>query len=58
MLTSKPDQWFLVKVRDKYADMKWDLIKTQPHSVLSHKSLDEIRSGPVRGSRRRGFSFP
>ncbi len=58
MLTSKPDQWLLVKVRDEYVDMKRDLIKTPPNSVLSHKSLDEIRSGLVRGSRRHGFSFP
>jgi DNA ligase D-like protein (predicted 3'-phosphoesterase) len=37
------NQWLLVKMKDKEADARRNPISTEPHSVLSGASLDEIR---------------
>ena len=41
--TSKsPEKWLLVKMKDEKANPKRDITKTDPNSVLSGKSVDEI----------------
>jgi len=37
------NQWLLVKMKDKEADARRNPVSTQPNSVLSGASLDEIR---------------
>ena len=38
----RPEKWLLIKLRDEQADAKRDITKTDPNSVLSGKSVDEI----------------
>jgi hypothetical protein len=37
------NQWLLVKMKDKEADARRNPVSTEPNSVLSGASLDEIR---------------
>jgi DNA ligase D-like protein (predicted 3'-phosphoesterase) len=40
---AKP-QWILIKRRDEEADARRDPVSTQPHSVLSGRTLDELQA--------------
>jgi len=42
--TGKGTRWLLVKMRDDKADARRNPVKTEPKSVLSGKSIEEIRS--------------
>jgi DNA ligase D-like protein (predicted 3'-phosphoesterase) len=37
-------QWLLIKMRDKYADARRNPVKTQPESVISGKTIEELAS--------------
>jgi len=39
----KDEQWLLVKMDDKYADARRNPVSTEPDSVISGDSLEEIR---------------
>jgi hypothetical protein len=38
----RPEKWLLIKLRDEKADSNRDITKTDPNSVLTGKSVDEI----------------
>jgi DNA ligase D-like protein (predicted 3'-phosphoesterase) len=38
----RPQKWLLIKLKDEKADTRRDITKTDPNSVLSGKSVDEI----------------
>jgi DNA ligase D-like protein (predicted 3'-phosphoesterase) len=38
----RPEKWLLIKLKDEKADVRRDITKTDPNSVLSGKSIDEI----------------
>jgi DNA ligase D-like protein (predicted 3'-phosphoesterase) len=38
----RPEKWLLIKLKDEEADPRRDITKTDPNSVLSGKSVDEI----------------
>jgi hypothetical protein len=40
--TGDSDQWLLIKKRDETADARRNLTSTQPESVLTGRTLDEI----------------
>lgn len=40
--TSANGDWLLVKVRDEYADPSWDPAESEPASVLSGRTIEEI----------------
>jgi DNA ligase D-like protein (predicted 3'-phosphoesterase) len=46
------NQWLLIKMKDEFADRSGKLIETDPNSVVSGASLDEIRKR-VEGSKAR-----
>lgn len=39
----KGDNWLLIKMNDKYADPTLDLVSTQPQSVISGKTIDDLK---------------
>jgi DNA ligase D-like protein (predicted 3'-phosphoesterase) len=41
-ISKSPERWLLVKLKDEKADPRRDITKTDPNSVLSGKSVDEI----------------
>jgi DNA ligase D-like protein (predicted 3'-phosphoesterase) len=41
-ISKRPERWLLVKLKDEKADARRDITKTDPNSVLSGKSVDEI----------------
>ena len=42
-IRTKPERWLLVKINDAEADIRRDLTKTEPRSVLSRKTVEEIK---------------
>jgi DNA ligase D-like protein (predicted 3'-phosphoesterase) len=40
----KGDQWLLIKMKDKEADARRNPVSTQPESVLSGRTLEQIRN--------------
>src|SRR5262245_10401107 len=38
----RPEKWLLIKLKDEMANVRRDITKTDPDSVLSGKSIDEI----------------
>jgi DNA ligase D-like protein (predicted 3'-phosphoesterase) len=42
-IRTKPERWLLVKVNDAEADIRRDITKTEPRSVLSRKKVEEIK---------------
>jgi DNA ligase D-like protein (predicted 3'-phosphoesterase) len=51
--TGKKPRWILVKMKDEHADARRDPVRTQPRSVTSGKTVEELASG---APRRRGRS--
>jgi bifunctional non-homologous end joining protein LigD len=46
MNSSRRDHWLLIKSRDEYADLKWDIESLRfDQSVLTGRSLKEIKDG-------------
>lgn len=41
-VSKSPERWLLVKIKDEYADSRRDITKTDPESVLSGKSIEEL----------------
>ena len=39
------DQWLLVKTKDDSADARRNLVKSQPRSVKSGRTIDEVKAG-------------
>jgi DNA ligase D-like protein (predicted 3'-phosphoesterase) len=55
----KKPRWILVKLRDDHADARRNPVRTQPHSVISAKTIEELAAevteeGSTRPSLRRG----
>jgi DNA ligase D-like protein (predicted 3'-phosphoesterase) len=42
---AKPERWLLVKSNDSEADFRRDITKTDPRSVLTRKTVEEIKKG-------------
>jgi DNA ligase D-like protein (predicted 3'-phosphoesterase) len=40
---AKPERWLLVKMNDAQADVRRDITKAAPQSVLSSKTIEELR---------------
>ena len=51
----KKPRWILVKLKDEHADARRNPVRTQPHSVSSGKTIEELAS---EGTRRRGRTAP
>ncbi len=43
--TGQDEAWLLVKAEDEWADPGRDLVKSEPRSVLSGRTLEEIAAG-------------
>jgi DNA ligase D-like protein (predicted 3'-phosphoesterase) len=50
--TEPRERWLLVKVRDEHADARRNPVSTQPESVLSGRTLDEVAATGRHGSGR------
>jgi len=46
--TGKDEAWLLIKVDDEFADPARDVVKSAPHSVLTGRTLAEVREGGLR----------
>ena len=51
----KKPRWILVKLKDEHADARRNPVRTQPHSVSSGKTIEELAS---EGTCRRGRTAP
>ena len=47
------NQWLLIKMKDELADREGKLVETDPDSVISGASLDEIRDSLLEGEKAR-----
>ena len=40
------ERWLLVKVRDEAADARRNPVSTEPESVLSGRTIEDVAAGP------------
>jgi len=42
--TDQDNKWLLIKMRDEYADETINIIETQPESIVSHKTIEQLNT--------------